>query len=196
MSVTAAILAGGAARRFGGADKSALVVDGRSILERQLGELAGLAGEVLLVGAGPSTLPGTRVVADRVSGAGPLGGLYTALSEAHGSVTVAIACDMPFVTAGLLGYLASLANGVDAVVPQTEDGYHPLCAAYTPACLDPIARRVAERRLKVAALFTEVRVRVVTAEELARFGDPHRLLANVNTPDEYRQIAAFRNHQL
>ena len=36
---SAAILAGGDARRFGGRDKSALVVDGRTILERQIAEL-------------------------------------------------------------------------------------------------------------------------------------------------------------
>jgi molybdopterin-guanine dinucleotide biosynthesis protein A len=35
-----AILAGGDARRFGGRDKSALVVDGRTILERQIAELS------------------------------------------------------------------------------------------------------------------------------------------------------------
>jgi molybdopterin-guanine dinucleotide biosynthesis protein A len=36
---TAAILAGGRAARFGGRDKSALVIEGRSILERQITEL-------------------------------------------------------------------------------------------------------------------------------------------------------------
>ena len=196
MSLTAAILAGGAAQRYGGADKSALIVDGRSILDRQLGELSAIAAEVLIVGGGAPAVAGARVVPDRIAHAGPLGGLHAALSESRGSVTVVIACDMPFVTAGLLDYLASLAGRADVVVPRTEDGYHPLCAAYTRACLDPVARRVAERRLQVAALFDEVHVRVVTLEEMARFGDPHRLLANVNTPDEYRQIAAFQHHQL
>ena len=36
---SAAILAGGRASRFGGSDKSALVVGGRSILDRQIEEL-------------------------------------------------------------------------------------------------------------------------------------------------------------
>ena len=38
--LSVAILAGGDARRFGGRDKSALVVDGRTILERQIAELS------------------------------------------------------------------------------------------------------------------------------------------------------------
>ena len=40
-----AILAGGQATRFGGRDKSALLVDGRSILDRQLAALAPLTDE-------------------------------------------------------------------------------------------------------------------------------------------------------
>ena len=62
---SAAILAGGRASRFGGRDKSALVVGGRSILDRQVEELAQVADDVMLVvgeeapaPAGPS--PGTH----------------------------------------------------------------------------------------------------------------------------------------
>ena len=36
----------------------------------------------------------------------------------------------------------------------------------------------------------EMRVRVVTADALEAFGDPDRLLANVNTSIEYRAIEA------
>jgi molybdopterin-guanine dinucleotide biosynthesis protein A len=43
---------------------------------------------------------------------------------------------------------------------------------------------------KFDALFDDVRVHVVTAEALAAFGDSDRLLANVNTPLEYRAIEA------
>jgi molybdopterin-guanine dinucleotide biosynthesis protein A len=38
---SAAILAGGRASRFGGRDKSALIVNGRTILDRQLSALDG-----------------------------------------------------------------------------------------------------------------------------------------------------------
>ena len=43
MALSAAILAGGQARRYGGRDKSMLVVDGRSIRDRQIAELATIA---------------------------------------------------------------------------------------------------------------------------------------------------------
>jgi len=201
---SAAILIGGKATRFDGRDKSALVVDGRTILSRQIEALSGVAPgvniDVMLVGGGPrSGAPDSvRDVADIVPGCGPLGGLHAALSSARHGVTLMLACDMPFVSAPLLRHLLSLARdrgrddtgGPDVVVPQTERGYHPLCAVYTRACLDPAARRIARGDFTLAAIFDEMRVRVVTADALRAFGDPDRLLANVNTSLEYRAIEA------
>src|SRR5882762_4393485 len=50
---TAAILAGGQARRLGGRDKSALRVGAESILERQLAVLRALTPHILIVGHHP-----------------------------------------------------------------------------------------------------------------------------------------------
>jgi len=180
-------LAGGRARRFGGRDKSTLVVEGRTILERQLEELSRLTTDILLVGGG-GAVPGARRIPDRLPGRGPLGGVFTALAEARGEATIVIACDMPFVTAPFLAHLLSLTGEADLVVPRTRRGYHPLCAAYTPRCVPAAAARLAEGRLKMTGLFEDVRMRVVEADEIELFGDPDRLLANVNTPDDQRRL--------
>jgi len=193
---TAAILAGGRAARFGGRDKSALVIDGRSILDRQIAELLRVTDDVLVVGAekGTPARPLFRLIPDRVSGCGPLGGLDAALAAARDGVVAIVACDMPFVTAAFLNHLLDLARDADAVVPRTERGYHPLCAAYTRACHPAVARRLADRRLKMTGLLEEVRVRELTAGEIDAFGDHHRLLANVNTPADYEQFAGLGGH--
>src|SRR5262249_51032067 len=138
---SAAILAGGRATRFDGRDKSALVVGGRTILERQIEVLSKVAGDLMIVGgpARPDLAAGIRQVPDSVPGCGPLGGLHAELAAARGAATVVLACDMPYVTAPLINFLLTV-NGVpaadgrsqaeeaDIVVPKTERGYHPLCA--------------------------------------------------------------------
>jgi len=195
---SAAILAGGQATRFGGRDKSALVVGGRSILVRQLRELVQVTGDVMIIGGNPprDSIGTARVLVDHIPGCGPLGGLHTALADAIGGAVVVVACDMPYVTAPLLAHLLTLTCEADAVVPKTVRGYHPMCAAYTRACLEPIVRRLGDGRLQMAGLFDDVRVRSVTGEELGAFGDPDRLLANINTPDEYLELAAPQGHEL
>jgi molybdopterin-guanine dinucleotide biosynthesis protein A len=205
--LTAAILAGGRATRFGGRDKGALVVEGRTIFDRQMSVLSQIAGEVLFVGAAVAEAvanprPGVTMIDDLMPGCGPLGGLHAALTAARGEVVVVVACDMPYVSAPLLAHLASLAgesgqpDGFVAVVPRTERGYHPLCAAYTRAAIEPIERRLAAGRFTMTELLTDVRLRVVAADEIARFGDPSQLLANVNTPAEHRSLEALHNHEV
>jgi molybdenum cofactor guanylyltransferase len=198
---SAAILAGGLATRFGGRDKGALIVEGESIQSRQLAVLAQVADDLMIVGPDRSAVDNAigipvRTLPDRIPGRGPLGGLHTALSEARGDALAVVACDMPFVSAPLLAHLLALTREADAVVPSTGRGYHPLCAAYTRACLDSIARRLSKGELKMIGWLDEVRVRVVPEAELRVFGDPDALLANVNTPDDFLGLEAHQGHEL
>ena len=66
--VSAAILAGGAARRLGGADKSALVVGGARIIARQLAVLASVTSDVRVVAndTGRYAGLGIPVIADAI----------------------------------------------------------------------------------------------------------------------------------
>ena len=195
MNVSAAILAGGRAVRFGGQDKGALIVGGRTIRDRQLDALRPLTGDVLIVGGVPAQAPGARHVPDVVSESGPMGGLLTALLSAQHDATIALACDMPFVSTQLLACLVALAGDVDVVVPRTARGYHPLCAVYRRSCIDPLRRRLKERHLKMIELFDDVRIRVAAPEDLAVAGDPDRLLANINTPADHAGLEAVRSHE-
>ena len=193
---SAAILAGGQARRFGGVDKGALQVGGRAILDRQLYELRQVTHDILLIGSRPfEDIAGIRRVPDRVPNSGPLGGLDAALAAAHDEGVIILACDMPFVTAGFLESLLSLSESVDAVVPRTERGYHPLCAVYRRTCHPAVIRRLVERRLKLLDLFEDLSVHVVDQEHVAMFGG-ERLLTNVNTPDELHELEALLGHEL
>jgi molybdopterin-guanine dinucleotide biosynthesis protein A len=197
---SAAILAGGRASRFDGRDKSALLVGGRSILDRQLFELSRLTDDILIVGPAPDSEPPSpitgvsiRVIGDRVPHHGPLGGLDAALAAARDDEVVVVACDMPFVTAPFLAFLVSLAAHYDIVVPRTAHGYHPLCAVYTRSCSAAVARRLATGELAMRGLFDEMRVRIVSGEEMDAFGD--HLLANVNTASEYEQLETLQGHR-
>ena len=194
---SAAILVGGQARRFDGHDKSAILVGGRTILDRQLAQLQQLTDDILLIGSRHATPPrGVRLVPDRVAGGGPLGGLDAALAAARDDTLILVACDMPCLSAAFLAHLLSLTENAEAVVPWTERGYHPLCAAYTRACQPAVIRRLARRRLKMVEFLEYVLLHVVERDEIARFGNVERLLANVNTPGELHDLEGLLGHEL
>lgn len=190
---TAAILAGGRARRLGGIDKSALVIGSASILDRQVSLLRALTPHILIVTSDPSRVERrdsgqgqhVGVAIDRIAGAGALGGIYTALMDAPTEQVIVIGCDMPFLTAPFLAFLAAQGAEVDVAVPADERGRHPLCASYLRRTAPHLRSCIDAGRLRVGDAIAALAVRELGADELAPFNADGRLLVNVNTPDDY-----------
>jgi molybdopterin-guanine dinucleotide biosynthesis protein A len=171
------------------------VIEGRTILDRQLDVLSRAADEVFVVGNAPPR-PASRSSPIAFQDAGPIGVFIPPSPRHRARIVLVVACDMPFVTAELLACLARLCADAEAVVPRTERGYHPVCAAYRRTCLERVARRVSNGQLKMAELLAEIAPRIVSADDMAQFGDPDRLLANVNTPADYGNLEALHSQEL
>lgn len=187
---TAAIIAGGQATRLGGRDKAALRVGGTPILERQLAALRGLIDHILIVANDPERFrsTGLPVVTDVAPGAGPLGGVYSAVSAAPDDRVLAIACDMPFLEPALVERLRDAGNLADVVVPNGTTGMQPLCAAYSRACVPELHLRLASGHLALVEFIRSargLRVTELTAAELAEVGDERVMFFNVNAPEDY-----------
>ena len=188
--VAAAILAGGQARRFGGRDKSRLVVGGRTIIVRQLDVLQQVAGEVFIVGPtdGRFADVGVPVHADRVAGGGALGGLVTALEVARADRVIVVACDLPFLEASVLARLVELAEGHDAAWVRGARGPEPLVACYQRSCRDRLAARLAAGDRRLSDLASVLALAWLDDAELAALGVTPSALANLNTPDDYARV--------
>jgi molybdopterin-guanine dinucleotide biosynthesis protein A len=188
--LAAAILAGGRARRFGGRDKSRLAFGGRPIINRQLDVLQQLTTEIFVVADDVKRFAslGLPVYPDLVPAAGALGGIYTALERARADLVIVVGCDLPFLDAGLLARLAELAAGHEAAWVQTERGPEPLLACYHRSCRQAVAGRIAAGQLKASDLDQSLRIATLGRAEIERFGPADRLLANINTPEDYERL--------
>lgn len=197
------MLAGGAARRYGGIPKGLLTVGGRRILDRVVDALHAVTGTPpLLVANAPdaaSWRPDLQTIPDTRPGFGTLGGIYTALAAGPGPV-LCVAWDMPFVPAALLRALLDQMSvqNYDAVLPESSGrrGLEPLCAVYGPACAPAIARRLESGDLKAISFHADVKVGIVPLAQVRGFGDPDELFFNVNTPDDLARAEALcRRHE-
>jgi len=186
---TAAILAGGHARRLGGQDKSALVIDGLSVLARQLAALNPLTRDIILIGGQSHSETSMTTVPDLRPGTGALGALYTALATAHADRVLVLACDLPFVTTPFLSLLLHLDADALAVVPVPSSGPQPLCAVYRRQASAHLERALDHGERRVREAVHALGPRYVTTAELAPFDPDGRLLWNINTPDEYARAA-------
>lgn len=197
-----AVLAGGAARRYGGVPKGLLEVGGQRVLDRVVDAVAWVIRDMpILIANAPDAStwrPELDTIPDVRPGFGTLGGIYTAVTAASGPV-LTVAWDMPFLTGPLLRALVDRfeAGDCDAVVPESvgRRGVEPLCAVYGPACGPAIEQRLGKGDLKAIAFHPDVRVGILSLAQVRSFGDPDELFFNVNTPDDLaRAEELWRRH--
>lgn len=183
--VTLAIIAGGQGRRLSGVAKGLLEVEGRTVVERLL-ELAPRFGGVLLVANVPEPYArfGLRTLADEVPGKGAPGGVHAALAAARTPWVVAVACDMPFVSAEAVGVLlGAREDGVDAVCFEVAGRLEPLLAVYRSSLAEACGRAL-EEDPSLRQLLSRFRARLLPEAALRAVDPGLRSLVNVNTPED------------
>lgn len=189
------MLAGGAARRYGGLPKGLVELGGRRILDRVVDAVAGVTGAAPLLVAnapdGPAWRPDLLTIPDVRRDCGSVGGIYTAVVSGAGPV-LCVAWDMPFVTTQLLGALVEGSAGWDAFLPESDGrrGLEPLCAVYGPACGPAIEQQLARGDLRAIGFHAAVKVGTLPLERVRALGDPDELFFNVNTPEDLQRAEA------
>ncbi|WP_298331035.1 NTP transferase domain-containing protein [Haloactinopolyspora sp.] len=178
---SAVILAGGAGRRLGGRDKPAIVVGGRTLLDRAVEACAGSA-EVVVVGPQRSTARPVRWTREDPPGSGPLAALHTGLTATTTApdVVVVLAADLPSITAAQVARLIDAlesADDADAALAADAGGrVQPLVGAYRAEALRAAVIAISDPRDQA---FHRVlpRLTVITVADLPGTSD-------IDTPDD------------
>jgi molybdopterin-guanine dinucleotide biosynthesis protein A len=168
-----------------GRPKPLVELGGRPLISYAVAAVAEAGLEPVIIAKPTSRLPGLgcRVESDQASRDHPLAGIVAALELAGGPL-VAVACDMPLVPAALIAHLASLEAPV--AVPRLDGRLEPLLARYGPGALPALAQAL-EREEPLQETIASLDPELITDGELARFGDPKRILFNVNTPADLEE---------
>ncbi len=208
------VLAGGAGSRLG-QNKADLRLPGRrggemgpTLGEWALARLSAVSGvEEVLVAAGEAGL-GTlsvpqelqaSIIADGV-GSGPAAGVLGAARSRPDRELLVLACDLPLVPVELLAALAGSRADLAAAASDPADPWsmNPTCALWKPAALKLLERRVAKGDFRLYPTLQDSCLRV-QGIDAGRFGDPKRVLLNVNTADDWaraRRLAVLADPPL
>ena len=185
------VLAGGLARRMGGADKPLIAIGGAPILDRVLARLAPDCVQMILNANGDAgrfasyRLP---VVADDVPGfAGPLAGVLAGLDWAADNLPgiaflASAPADCPFLPHDLVRRLhaARIAQGTELACAQSGGRRHPVVGLWPVALRDDLRQALVHQGLRKIETWT-ARHGVALAEWPAEPIDP---FFNVNTPED------------
>ncbi|MEU5117474.1 NTP transferase domain-containing protein [Streptomyces asoensis] len=183
----AVVLAGGGARRLGGADKPGVRVGGRALLDRVLGACADARTTVVVAEPRPTARP-VRWAREDPPGGGPVAALDAGLRRTAADDVLVLSADLPFLAADTVRRLVSTlrAGRAEGVLLTDADGRdQPLVAVYRSAAL---RRELAALAADQGAL-TGLPLRRLTAGlDLTRVPDP---VASFDC-DTWDDIAAAR----
>ncbi len=190
--VSAFVLAGGESSRMG-RDKAQLKLGGIPLILRTARLVESVAGAAVVIGnAEAYSAFDLRAIADDWPGAGPLGGIATALRAATAPWSLIVATDLPYLTREWLEYLIAraVASSGDAVLPMNTRGAEPLCAMYHQRA-EPAIRKALERGTrKVTDGLLDVRVETIAPDEWKGFDSEGLLFKNMNSPEDYEEAKA------
>jgi molybdopterin-guanine dinucleotide biosynthesis protein A len=129
------------------------------------------------------------MVADLWPGAGPLGGILTALGASSFEWNLIVGCDLPFLTREWIEWIVSRAlnSSAQAVVPESQRGIEPLSAMYRKNCAPALAAAFGRGVRRVSEALGEVVFDPVTGEEWHALDSVAALFQNVNTPDDFAE---------
>src|SRR5687768_18498222 len=189
--LTVSIQAGGQSSRMG-EDKALKMFLGRALIQRVIERLSPIADELIVTTNQPEAyfFLDVRLISDLKPGRGALGGLYTAIASAAHPIVAVVACDMPFASATFFETASRLLveEEADVVIAKSNEGYEPLHAIYRRAtCLPAIEAAIDADQWKVIAWFPQVKVRVLTPDEIKRYDTLGLAFWNVNTPEEFAE---------
>lgn len=184
--ITGVILAGGESRRMG-CDKSLLPVDGARFIDHIYRRLDALFEEVVIVTNSPGLygdIP-CRKVPDIYFAKGSLAGIHSGLCHARFDRAFVVACDMPLLSADIIGRICTDSDRGDVVIPQGQSGLEPLHALYAKSCVPAIESVLDRGDRRIVGFFPQVAVHQIPREDLASLDPEGISFRNINTPQEY-----------
>lgn len=181
-AITGVVLAGGKARRMGGADKGLLELDGKPLWKHVADNLLSQL-ETVVVNANRHRniyqKSGLRVIPDSLADfPGPLAGMLSVFLQEKGDWFLFCPCDTPYIPRDLVARLK--AQSRDAAVVWVHDGErdHPTIALVNRS-VQPLLQDYLQSGERRVMVFMRL-----AGGHAVDFSDQKDAFVNVNTPEE------------
>lgn len=198
--VTGIILSGGKSSRMG-QNKSLMVINGKTIIERVRDLMTGLFSEVILITNDPDeySFLGLKIYEDEYKGYGPLAGIHSGLLHSSTQKNFFISCDVPLMTAQMIEYLVNFRTEKPITIAKADGYIQQLVGMYNRDILVAVNGTLksqsehekrnddqSKRGCRVLSLVNQVGAEIVTAENLP-FYKPDTYF-NMNKQSDYNFV--------
>ncbi|ECG8591513.1 molybdenum cofactor guanylyltransferase MobA [Salmonella enterica subsp. salamae] len=181
-TITGVVLAGGKARRMGGADKGLLELDGKPLWRHVADALAPQVATVIINANRHLDIyqaSGLQVIPDSIADfPGPLAGILSVFQQAEGDWFLFCPCDNPYIPDNLADRLAARRHAAAVVWVHDGERDHPTIALINRAVQPELEAYLRAGERRVMAFMRQVGGHAVD------FSECKEAFLNVNTPEE------------
>jgi len=187
LKISAAILAGGANKRFNGKTKANIQISGVRIIARTVKILHDIFDDIVIVTNTPDEFKGFNsftVVPDEIKNVGPLGGIQAALKAAKNDAVFVFASDMPCISSELVRNHIDFYNRrrCDAAIPRIKDFKEPLHAIYHKRIESQLTEFLSgANKYSIENFIKDLNVRYHNLDDLE---NNRKAFVNINTPQD------------
>nr|WP_202401492.1 MULTISPECIES: molybdenum cofactor guanylyltransferase MobA [Citrobacter] len=181
-AITGVVLAGGKARRMGGADKGLLELDGKPLWKHVADTLASQLETVVINANRHQDIyqqSGLKVIPDSLADfPGPLAGMLSVLQQEKGDWFLFCPCDTPYIPRNLVARLKAQRNNAPVVWVHDGERDHPTIALVNRSVAPFLQEYLRSGERRVMVFMRQAGGHAVD------FSDFKQAFVNVNTPEE------------
>ncbi|GAA3777638.1 molybdenum cofactor guanylyltransferase [Flavobacterium ginsengiterrae] len=183
-TLTVFILCGGKSTRMQ-SEKGLVLFQEKPFIEHIIKAILPITDQIkLITGSKEYDYLEYEKIPDIILDKGPLGGIYTALSNSGTEFNLILSCDIPLISTELLQELISKhTKEAGITVFASESKTHPLIGIYSKDILPIIKEAIDSDKLKMMDLLAKVPHQILNIEESENFP-----LTNINSADELNDL--------
>lgn len=188
------ILAGGAHRGMKGENRAFLVVDGQTLIERQIREMKSCCSDLTIVTNEPqlflrSVDRDIRIITDYYAEKGLLSGMHAGLALAKNRHVWLLGCHMPNPSANAAKLqLSHMHEGTDAVLPVVRGAVHPLHGIYDRSNAERIGRLLDGGITDVSLFLRQINRVGLIESDFDKQGISREFVRSIHTHADYRNL--------
>ena len=182
MKVSGIVIAGGKSLRMG-TDKSSLVFQNQSFLNRAVSLLQNFTDDIIVSTNDIIKAINYKTIPDAIHNTGPIGGLYTCLSYIKYDSALVIPVDMPLLTTDVFTFLLQQADSSKKInIFRANNRLQMLTGLYHKDLIPIIKQQIDAGDYKLQNLLKKTPHHIINA------GDFSAQFININTPESLQKL--------
>ncbi|MCS7180883.1 MAG: molybdenum cofactor guanylyltransferase [bacterium] len=173
-------------------DKAFVEIEGKKFIEIIIQKIKPIFENIFIVSISPEKFKNyedekVKLLKDDFK-CGPIGGIYTGITNSKSTFNFILACDMPFINVELIKYMINLQKDYDILVPIVNKRYQVLHSIYGKNVIPVLEENIILKKYKLSEVIKRVKTKFITQEEIEKICEPYISFFNLNTKDDLNFI--------